>query len=148
MVGWGGGGGSHTHYCITPVPILGAGALMFNAWDWTVTTALIGVYSATLNEDEFEIDEESREIRSRKDQFLKSIESRIDPTSSDQKERFIEIKNQILDKVRKTKVSRLRSRSGSNVGSPSSRKRSLSSPREDPRTSSRPRTNLPVPSTK
>ena len=37
---WGGGvvgGGSHTHYCITPVPILGAGALMLNAWDWTVT---------------------------------------------------------------------------------------------------------------
>jgi len=30
-------GGSHTHYCITPVPILGAGALMLNAWDWTVT---------------------------------------------------------------------------------------------------------------
>ena len=39
---WGGGGvvvvgGSHTHYRITPVPILGAGALMLNAWDWTVT---------------------------------------------------------------------------------------------------------------
>ena len=34
-VGW--GGGSHTHYCITPVPMLGAGALMLNAWDWTVT---------------------------------------------------------------------------------------------------------------
>ena len=38
VVGWG-GGGSHTHYCITPVPILGAGALMLNAWDWTVTTS-------------------------------------------------------------------------------------------------------------
>ena len=37
-VWWGGGGGgSHTHYRITPVPILGAGALMLNAWDWTVT---------------------------------------------------------------------------------------------------------------
>ena len=36
VCGWG-GGGSHTHYCITPVPILGAGALMLNAWDWTVT---------------------------------------------------------------------------------------------------------------
>ena len=33
----GGGGGSHTQYRITPVPILGAGALMLNAWDWTVT---------------------------------------------------------------------------------------------------------------
>ena len=36
--GGGGGGGSHTQYRITPVPILGAGALMLNAWDWTVTT--------------------------------------------------------------------------------------------------------------
>ena len=33
----GGGGGSHTQYHITPVPRLGAGALMLNAWDWTVT---------------------------------------------------------------------------------------------------------------
>merc|ERR1712055_546439 len=37
MVVWWYGGRSHTHYCITPVPILGAGALMLNAWDWTVT---------------------------------------------------------------------------------------------------------------
>jgi len=31
------GGGSHTQYHITPVPRLGAGALMLNVWDWTVT---------------------------------------------------------------------------------------------------------------
>ena len=31
------GSGSHTQYRITPVPRLGAGALMLNAWDWTVT---------------------------------------------------------------------------------------------------------------
>ena len=37
MCGWGGVGGSHTHYHVTPVPMLGAGALMLNAWDWTVT---------------------------------------------------------------------------------------------------------------
>ena len=30
-------GGSHIQYRITPVPRLGAGALMLNAWDWTVT---------------------------------------------------------------------------------------------------------------
>ena len=34
---WWWGGGSHTHYHVTPVPMLGAGALMLNAWDWTVT---------------------------------------------------------------------------------------------------------------
>ena len=33
----GGVGGSHTHYSVTPAPRLGAGALMLNAWDWTVT---------------------------------------------------------------------------------------------------------------
>ena len=30
-------GGSHTHYHVTAVPRLGAGAVMLNAWDWTVT---------------------------------------------------------------------------------------------------------------
>ena len=39
--GWVVGGGSHTHYCITPVPRHGAGALMLNAWDWTVTKSKI-----------------------------------------------------------------------------------------------------------
>ena len=33
-------GGSHTQYRITPVPMLGAGTLMLNAWDWTVTIYL------------------------------------------------------------------------------------------------------------
>ena len=41
VVGW---GGSHTHYCITPVPRLGAGALMLNAWDWTVTNYLTSTW--------------------------------------------------------------------------------------------------------
>ena len=92
-------------------------------------SVVIGVYSATLNEDDFEIDEESEEIRSHKDQFLKSIEAKIDPTSSDQKERFMEVRNKILNKVKTNKVSRCRTRSGSSVGSPSNRKRSLSSPK-------------------
>ena len=34
-------GGSHTHYHVTPVPRLGAGVLMLNAWDWTVTIVVL-----------------------------------------------------------------------------------------------------------
>ena len=30
----------HTQYRITPVPRLGAGALILNAWDWNVTIFL------------------------------------------------------------------------------------------------------------
>ena len=47
-VGW--GGGSHTHYCITPVPRLGAGALMLNAWDWTVTITDTAVYNQYISD--------------------------------------------------------------------------------------------------
>ena len=104
----------------------------------------MGVYSATLNEDDFEIDETSKEIRSRKDHFLKSIEEKIDSSSTDQKERFIQVKNQILEKVKTTKVSRIRSRSGSTFGSQSNRKRSHSGGKDDARVKSRPRTQLPV----
>ena len=34
-------GGSHTQYRITPVRRLGSGALMLNAWDWTVTKEVL-----------------------------------------------------------------------------------------------------------
>ena len=91
---------------------------------------LIGVYSATLDEEEFEFSdsEESTEDsgRSRKDVFLKSIEDKIDPKNPEHKERFLEIKNQILEKVKVTKVSRVRTRSVSSVTSRGS-KRELSS---------------------
>ena len=89
---------------------------------------LIGVYSATLDEESFQFDETEDslpgEVRSRKDVFLKSMEEKIDPKNSEQVERFKVIKNQILEKVKHTQVSRARSRSGSR-GSPM--KRNLSS---------------------
>ena len=107
---------------------------------------LDGVYSATLNEEDFEIDDDSKEIRSRRDHFLKSIEDKIDSSSTDQKERFVEIKNKILEKVKFAKVSRIRSRSGSSLRKQSStRKRSCSDDKVDDRPTSRPRTQLPVP---
>ena len=91
---------------------------------------LIGVYSATLDEDEFLFDEnsssnlekndQSNTGRSRKELFLKSIEQKLDPKNSEQKERLTVIKNQILEKVKTTQLSRTRNRSSS------SRKRELS----------------------
>ena len=112
---------------------------------------LVRVYSATLNEDDFDLDEdeteakESSNIRSRKDQFLKSIEDKLDPTNMEHKERFHQIKNQILEKVKHTKVSQMRARSGSTIGSKSSLKRSRSESDEKGVSNIRPRTQLPKP---
>ena len=113
------------------------------------------MYSATLDEEEFDFDEEkddsgdgSEDKRSRKDVFLKSIEEKLDPTNKEHKERFQEIKNQILEKVKATQISRARSRSGSVKSRSNSQKRDLSveslghSGKSPP--ASRPRTMLPV----
>ena len=80
---------------------------------------LIGVYSATLNEEEIDdkdentIDEKADGDRSRKDNFLKSMEEKIDLENPEHKERYLQVKNRILEKVKATKVSRSRSRSNS-----------------------------------
>ena len=78
---------------------------------------IIGVYSATLNEDEIDEQEEDtkdkKDMRSRKENFFKSMEEKINLENPDQKERYIQVKNQILEKVKATKVSRSRSRSNS-----------------------------------
>ena len=76
---------------------------------------LIGVFSATLDEQEVYCDdmENPNSGRSRKDNFLKSMEEKIDHTNADKKERFLLIKKQILEKVKTTQHSKIRSRSGS-----------------------------------
>ena len=80
---------------------------------------LIGLYSATLDEEEFNFEETSENDvldqanRSRRDAFLKTIEDKVDLKNSEQKERFMVIKNQVLEKVKATQSSRARSRSGS-----------------------------------
>ena len=79
---------------------------------------LIGVYSATLDEDEFVFDETSElsaESRSRKDLFL-SLKDKLDLDNPDQNDRFKEVTNQILEKVKHTKHSRFRSSSVSSKG--------------------------------
>ena len=79
---------------------------------------LIGVYSATLNEEEIgDKEDDSEETRSRRDIFLKSLEDKIDLKNPDHKERYLQVKNQILEKVKRTRYSRSRSRSSSSITS-------------------------------
>ena len=100
---------------------------------------LIGVYSATLDEKEIKFEdskgetdsevaaEDSKGGRSRMDNFLQSMEEKLDPSNSEHKERFMVIKNQIIEKVKHTQHSRERSRSGSIGSRGDSKKRDLSS---------------------
>ena len=107
---------------------------------------LIGVYSATLDEGEFDFEEtsESEDSRSRKDKFLKEMEDKVDLKNPEHKERFMEVKNQILDKVKATQVSRMRSRSASAASQSSKRDRSSDSQSmENGRSPVRPRTGIP-----
>ena len=106
---------------------------------------LIGVYSATLDEDEIDFEaetEHTKEPRSRKDVF-DSMKKQLDLENVEQKERFKEVSNLILEKVKHTKHSRLRSRSISSQGSI---KRARSQELNDSdRSTSRPRTSgIPV----
>ena len=74
---------------------------------------LIGVYSATLEEDKIDLETSENERMSRKETFLKSMEEKLDPKNQEHNERFQVIKNQILEKVKATQISRSRSRSWS-----------------------------------
>ena len=108
---------------------------------------LIGVYSATLNEDEIDItdNEDTDDSRSRYDLFLKSMKEKIDPSDPQQIERYNQVRNKILEKVKASKNSRSRSRSVSSITSTSS-KRPMSGDRKDGNSPSRPRpeSRLPV----
>ena len=81
---------------------------------------LISVYTATLNIEDFETEEASDTMTPKKDDFLKKVEDSIDKNNSIQKERYLHIKNQILERVKETK-SRRRTFSGSSIASQSSR---------------------------
>ena len=78
---------------------------------------LIGVYSATLDEDEFIFDESTgspSDPRSRKDLFT-AMEKKLDLNNPDQNNRFKEVTNLILEKVKHTKHSRTRVSNISNI---------------------------------
>ena len=77
---------------------------------------LIGVYSATLNIEDFESDDANEILTPKKDNFLKRVEENIDKNDAVQTERYAHIKNQILDRV---KASKTRTRSLSNCSNSS-----------------------------
>ena len=81
---------------------------------------LISVYSATLNLEDFEEEEAGDTLTPKKDNFLKKVEDSIDKDDSTQTERYLHIKNQILEKVKASK-NRQRTFSGSSTTSVGSR---------------------------
>ena len=109
---------------------------------------IIGAYSATLDDDEIEIDEEDscdgiESTRSRKDIFL-SMKSKLNLENEEQSDRFNKVKNLVLEKVKHTKMSRMRSRSGCSVFSNASGKLSRSRGDDDTRkTSMHLKSNIP-----
>ena len=103
---------------------------------------LVAVLSATLDEDELDTEETEEtepnlqaEHMSRKDLFLlSSLDSKIDKNDDIQQERLLHIKNQVLEKIKITKMRR----SVSNK-----RRHSLLGTEEVDRSPSRPRTVSP-----
>ena len=79
-----------------------------NTEGYRADNILIGVYSATLDEDEidFETDiDDSKDCRSRKDVF-NSMKKKLNLDNPQQNERFKEVTNMILEKVKHTKNQR------------------------------------------
>lgn len=112
---------------------------------------LVAVLSATLNDEEFEFENSQEnmdailsnsspklERKSRKDLFMSSIEAKIDINDSTQTERFSHIKNQVIEKIKTSKIRR-------SMSSTSSKRRLsfLCNEDDSSRTPSRPRTASP-----
>ena len=85
---------------------------------------LITSYTATLCEDDFEVDEENDHITPKNDSFLKNVEKRCNLEDVDQKERYSSVRNQVLDKVKKLMTSSSNRERRPSISSTSSLKRS------------------------
>lgn len=117
---------------------------------------LVCVLSATMDENDFDfveaaddlpVKEENQpaspklEHRSRKEIFLSSIEDSIDMNNEVDKERLCSIQNQVLERLKSTKLRKHRSRTGSGSScGPLKRPLVLSDDEQTGRTASRPRT--------
>ena len=96
---------------------------------------LVCVLSTTLNEDEFDfIENDANEVteptekaeithRSRKDLFMSSIEDKVDKSNQIQQERLNHIKDQVLEKIKSTKINKMRNRTSSDSKSTGSKRR-------------------------
>ena len=81
------------------------------------------MYSATLNEDDFELDEKQEIVKPIKEEFFKNLEEKINAADASQVDCLNILKNQVLEKVKVSKKSRERSLSVSSVRSVNSEKR-------------------------
>ena len=111
---------------------------------------LVCVLSATLDEEDFEFavdptnDSEEPSLRSRRDFFMTSLKEKADKSNPLQQERLSHVKNQVLDKIRSTKIKKFRSRTDSISSSVGSKRRfPLSDDDQVGRSPSRPRTAPP-----
>ena len=108
---------------------------------------LISVYSATLNVEDFDFEEEadsSDSIKPKSNNFLKDVEDGLDKDNSVQSERYQHIKNQILENV-KTRMTRRRTQStSSSIGSQGGLKRSHPGD-QDGKSPTRVKTQIPLP---
>ena len=64
---------------------------------------LVSVYSATLNEDDFELDEKQEIVKPIKEEFFKNLEEKINSADASQIDRLNILKNQVLEKVEVSK---------------------------------------------
>ena len=118
---------------------------------------LVCVLSATFDEEDFEFavdpTNDSGEPsasstithRSRRDFFMTSVKDKVAKVDSLQQERLSNVKNQVLDKIKSTKIKKFRSRTDSISSSVGSKRRfNLSDDDQVGRSPSRPRTAPPV----
>ena len=64
---------------------------------------IISVYSATLNEDDFILDEAQETVKPIKEEFFKNMESQVDPADSAKVDRLNLLRHQVLEKVKVSK---------------------------------------------
>ena len=103
--------------------------------NWTEDSAYLACsQAATLNEDDFTLNEDTDQVVSKKPDFMKKIEELIDESDKLQVERFEEMKKLILDQMKKTIKRKLDARG---------EKRGNEDTGEDAGSQSKPRVNSP-----
>ena len=62
---------------------------------------IVTAYTATLSEDDFELDIDQNVIKPKSETFLKNIQERCDLSDKAQMERYNQVKSQVLDRARR-----------------------------------------------
>ena len=110
------------------------------------TPHLVTAYTATLSEDDFDLDITKNEITPKHATFLKNVEDKCDLKDEGQKERYCEIRNQVLDRVKRlmtTSPSHMRRLSVSSTASRTSKRDWFGSDEEEDNPTSKLRLKSP-----